>query len=181
MNLQKLMKNIQLMQCIKNNNINEAEELLNAGADANFVNLHGFNETPLHEAVLTGNPKIVQLLLARGADCEAKNAENKTPIDLCSLLDDQKKQIIEAVFQECANTSVKIVPRSHQESDPTNGTFHKRSGTANVGQYYETKLLTMVLCRILHDGKIGSFFLGNNLEEVGAFDDIVLKTSIGGH
>ncbi|KAL9695343.1 hypothetical protein quinque_014628 [Culex quinquefasciatus] len=38
----------------------------------------------------------------------------------------------------------------------------------------------MVLFRLLHDQEIDHFYLGNNLDEAGAFDDVVLRTRVGG-
>ncbi|XP_039432348.1 uncharacterized protein LOC120415041 [Culex pipiens pallens] len=69
---------------------------------------------------------------------------------------------------------------SSPDADATTGTYFKRPGTANVGQIYETKILTMVLFRLLHDDQIESFHLGNNLNEAGAFDDVVLRICTGG-
>lgn len=66
------------------------------------------------------------------------------------------------------------------ESDSTVKFFTKRKGTANVGQFYESKLLSMVCFRLRHDEQVEDFFLGNNLDETGAFDDIVVRTIVGG-
>lgn len=54
--------------------------LLEAGASPSPVQQNGF--TPLHEAALRGDPELVDLLLARGADRRALNADGKTPADL---------------------------------------------------------------------------------------------------
>lgn len=44
--------------------------------------------------------------------------------------------------------------------------YNKRPGTTIVGRFYETKLLTLSLTRLLHDEQIKSFYFGNNLDEL---------------
>ncbi len=56
-----------------------ARRLLEAGASAAAVQQGGF--TPLHEAALRGHAPLVELLLAHGADPDARNADGKTPRD----------------------------------------------------------------------------------------------------
>lgn len=59
-------------------------------------------------------------------------------------------------------------------------TYSKRSGTSGIlGQWYETKLLSLVLFRALHRKEIKSFHLATNLDEAGAFDDIAVQYSDG--
>ncbi|XP_052562210.1 uncharacterized protein LOC120413312 isoform X2 [Culex pipiens pallens] len=152
-----------LMGAIDKSDVLEIENLLNTFADLIIIDKNVKIETPLHRAVTIGNADVVRLFLAKGAYNEAKNADNKTPFELCSHLDDQQKQAIEAVF-----------------NDYFKNTFIKRPGTAAVGQFYETKLLTMVLFRLLQDGQIEDFYLGNNLDDAGAFDDVVFRTFDGG-
>jgi len=54
--------------------------LLDAGADVNTRQAHGF--TPLHESVLIGNVALTQLLLERGADPEVRTGNGETTFDL---------------------------------------------------------------------------------------------------
>uniref|UniRef100_A0A8D8KBZ0 Protein phosphatase 1 regulatory subunit 16A n=1 Tax=Culex pipiens TaxID=7175 RepID=A0A8D8KBZ0_CULPI len=161
MSYDKHVQNFQLMAAVKAGVLQTVEELINAGADVNFVDKFDKNETPLHVAVTASNARLAELLLAKGANTEARNIDNEKPMDLCSRLEETKKQEIEAVF----NSHFVIK------------TYNKRPGTAAVEQYYRTKLLAMVLFRLLHDDQIESFYLEkNNLGEVGAFDDVVLRT-----
>jgi ankyrin repeat protein len=44
-------------------------------------------ETPLHKAAWRGSAECVQLLLQLGADPTARNADGKTPLDLCRVRD----------------------------------------------------------------------------------------------
>ncbi|XP_039449382.1 uncharacterized protein LOC120428437 [Culex pipiens pallens] len=53
--------------------------------------------------------------------------------------------------------------------------YKKRGGVTNDGFDYETKLLAMVLLRMLHADNIESFYMASNLDGVGNFDDIVLR------
>ncbi|KAL9693815.1 hypothetical protein quinque_013100 [Culex quinquefasciatus] len=96
---------------------------------------------------------------------------------LCtSELNPTDKKAVDAVFRKHFRTT-KRGGRLKPEEVVRSGDlcFTKRPGTAAVGQYYETKLLTMVLFRALIDDRIVSFCLGNNLDEAGAFDDVVLR------
>ncbi|KAL1403812.1 hypothetical protein pipiens_001122 [Culex pipiens pipiens] len=76
--------------------------------------------------------------------------------------------------------SAKSNVQKHPVPTSVGETYTKRSGTAAVGEFYETKLLTMALFRLLHDEQIERFYMGSNLDEAGAFDDLVLRTSFGG-
>ncbi|CAB3230646.1 unnamed protein product [Arctia plantaginis] len=63
-----------------------------------------------------------------------------------------------------------------RNSSPVSHIFRKRSGTAGIrGQLYETKLLTLILHRLLNDDTIEEFVIGTNIEGLGALDDIVLR------
>ncbi|KAL1379490.1 hypothetical protein pipiens_014866, partial [Culex pipiens pipiens] len=130
MNNDQLNQSVQLMSAVQKNDLQTVQELLTAGADVNCVNTTHKNETPLHVAVTASNARLVALLLAKGANTEARNGDNKKPKDLCSILGEKEQQEIEAVFNE---------------------------------QFYRTKLLTMVLFRLLHDDQIEDFHLGSNL------------------
>ncbi|EDS34082.1 conserved hypothetical protein [Culex quinquefasciatus] len=182
MNREKIKLCIALIDAVVEGNPLEVEKLLKAGADINFSNLFEESKTPLHYAVASGNINIVKILLERGANKEAKCEDRKTPIDFCSLLDDETRRAIETAIGKHAHAQKPNVSEQKLsiESDSTVQTYTKRPGTAAVGQFYETKLLTMVLFRLLHDQEIDHFYLGNNLDEAGAFDDVVLRTCVGG-
>jgi ankyrin repeat protein len=54
--------------------------LADAGADVNLPQEAGW--TALHQAAHRGWTEVVRLLLSRGADRQARNAEGKTPLDM---------------------------------------------------------------------------------------------------
>ncbi|KAJ8715226.1 hypothetical protein PYW08_005207 [Mythimna loreyi] len=54
--------------------------------------------------------------------------------------------------------------------------YKKRKGTSGLsGQLYESKLLTLILFRALYVYKVQNFLLATNVENMGAFDDIVFR------
>lgn len=74
--------------------------------------------------------------------------------------------------------SVKLDENSEASNSPT---YIKRSGTGSIlGQFYETKLLSLVLFRALDRKHITSFNLATNVDEAGAFDDIVMQYTENG-
>ncbi|PZC71906.1 hypothetical protein B5X24_HaOG212277 [Helicoverpa armigera] len=59
--------------------------------------------------------------------------------------------------------------------------YLKRTGTAGVrGHLYETKLLSLIYFRLLHDDDIEEFYLGTNVDKLGSFDDICFRAKIKG-
>ncbi|CAB3231780.1 unnamed protein product [Arctia plantaginis] len=59
--------------------------------------------------------------------------------------------------------------------------YKKRFGTSGIsGQLYETKLISLILFRLLHDDSVEEFYLASNMDEIGSFDDICLKMKIVG-
>ncbi|XP_039449385.1 uncharacterized protein LOC120428440 [Culex pipiens pallens] len=150
---------------IRNNSYETVEMLLQYVTDINAINVCKKNQTLIHEAVLTGNSKLVKLILDSGADTGAENINKMTPRDLASNLDNQQRQEIEAVFNEHFNKDL---------------TYGKRPRTAAIAGFnYELKILTMVLFRLLHDEKIDDFYLGSDIAEAGYFDDVVIRTRTG--
>ncbi|XP_038105340.1 uncharacterized protein LOC6053726 [Culex quinquefasciatus] len=182
MNNKQLLRAARLLLAIEEGNIAQVGAILDeddgGAAAVNFVNHHNKCQTPLHDAVRGGDPQLVELLLSRGANAELRNVDNKKPLDLCAGLDGGRRRAVEAVFREFFRRNklrVRGVEREGQKVEGMVRTFVKRPGTAAVGQFYETKLLTMVLFRLLNDDRVRRFYLGNNLDEAGAFDDIVLR------
>ncbi|KAL9696031.1 hypothetical protein quinque_015316 [Culex quinquefasciatus] len=182
MNNKQLLRAARLLLAIEEGNIAQAGAILDeddgGAAAVNFVNHHNKCQTPLHDAVRGGDPQLVDLLLSRGANAELRNVDNKKPLDLCAGLDGGRRAAVEAVFREFFRRNklrVRGVEREGQKVEGLVRTFVKRPGTAAVGQFYETKLLTMVLFRLLNEDPVRGFYLGNNLDEAGAFDDIVLR------
>ncbi|CAB3245436.1 unnamed protein product [Arctia plantaginis] len=59
--------------------------------------------------------------------------------------------------------------------------YQKRLGTSGVeGQFYETKLIALVMLRLLNDDRVADFCLATNMNKMGAFDDICVKVSVVG-
>lgn len=56
--------------------------LVRAGANVNAKGLE--NNTPLHDAAIVGQLKLVKMLLERGADPCFKNSKGKTPCDVAA-------------------------------------------------------------------------------------------------
>lgn len=57
--------------------------------------------------------------------------------------------------------------------------YKKRPGTSGIsGQLYETKLISLILYRLLHNKNIEDFHLASNMDEIGAFDDVCLKVNL---
>ncbi|XP_038122478.1 alpha-latroinsectotoxin-Lt1a [Culex quinquefasciatus] len=140
------------------------------GADVNYVNDKG--KTPLQEAEATGNRKMVELLLERGANSDERKLSRQMPIVR------RKERSFREIHEMMESTKPNV--KRHPVPNSVGETYTKRSGTAAVGELFEKKLLTMVLFRLLHDDQIESFYLGTNVDETGAFDDVVLRTSFGG-
>ncbi|XP_038105207.1 uncharacterized protein LOC6035640 isoform X2 [Culex quinquefasciatus] len=167
----------QLVVAVQNKQLSQVKQLLSiALADINFINLYDRNRTLLHDAVASGDPAIVTLLLSHEPDTEIADLNGRKPFELSSELNPADKKAVDAVFRKHFRTA-KRGGRLKPEEVVRSGDlcFTKRPGTAAVGQYYETKLLTMVLFRVLIDDRIVSFCMGNNLDEAGAFDDVVLR------
>jgi ankyrin repeat protein len=76
-----------------------AELLIQAGADVT-VQEKAAGFTALHHAVLRGNRPLVELLLAKKADCQAPLADGETPLSL-ALFED-RKEIAELLRQQGA-------------------------------------------------------------------------------
>ena len=66
------------MRCVATNEIAKLSQLLDAGASANCKDYDG--RTPLHIAVAEGHTQIVELLLKKGADCNALDRWQNTPL-----------------------------------------------------------------------------------------------------
>lgn len=74
------MKVMPLHSAVAGKHMRISELLLEAGADVNAVQQHGY--TPLHEASASGQLEIVQLLECFGADRTLRLDDGRTPLDL---------------------------------------------------------------------------------------------------
>ena len=72
---------IPLLEAAMSGNIEAVTQHLAAGTD---VDAKSFGLTPLHQAAQFGRKKIIELLIAQGADVNAKDNFGRTPLD-CAL------------------------------------------------------------------------------------------------
>ena len=70
-----------LLDAAENGNIAAVKQHLDAGANVNAKD-NVLGVTPLHPAALDGHKEITELLIAKGADVNAKIEDGKTPLDL---------------------------------------------------------------------------------------------------
>ncbi|KAL1377893.1 hypothetical protein pipiens_015947 [Culex pipiens pipiens] len=150
--------------------------IIEHGGNINTKDANDRNNTPLHVAACKGVPEIVQLLLDRGAKVSEKNSDGQTPLDVAQgseVVEILKKNIQNVPKQELRPARDRSVA---QQSTAENRTifYPKRSGTSGFcGQLYETKLLTLILFRALKRKDIAEFYLGSNVDGLGALDDVV--------
>ncbi|KAH9633725.1 hypothetical protein HF086_008747 [Spodoptera exigua] len=161
--------------------------VLSEGADINSQDANDKNNTILHIATEKGERDVVQFLIENGATLQY-NLDSKTPLhiakenkteigkEILKILNDGKRlPSIEGASQRVEayqNRSVSQVT----ESSPAQVLYEKRAGTSGVsGQFYETKLLSLVLHRALHDEDIEEFYLATNIRDIGDFDDVCFR------
>ena len=74
---------ISIREAVKTGNIEAVKQYLDAGVDVNAIGKYG--RTPLHYAATRGLKKIIELLIARGADVNTKievgDYKGQTPLD----------------------------------------------------------------------------------------------------
>lgn len=69
-------------EACNHNHYNVAQILCKAGANVNARGLD--DDTPLHDAAIVGQLRLVKLLVERGADPTVKNRKGKTPCDVAA-------------------------------------------------------------------------------------------------
>jgi len=85
-------------------NIEAVKQHIAAGTDVNAMNKYGW--TPLHEAVTGGHKDIADLLIAEGADVNAKEAKNRiTPLHWAAWRG--RKEIAELLIAKGADLNTK--------------------------------------------------------------------------
>jgi cytohesin len=70
-----------LLDAAEKGNIEAVKQHLDAGADVNAQD-NDIRWTPLHVAAAFGHKEIVELLIAKDADVNAKDVAGRTPLDL---------------------------------------------------------------------------------------------------
>ncbi|CAH1643003.1 unnamed protein product [Spodoptera littoralis] len=164
--------------------------VLSEGANINSQDANNNNNTILHIVTEKGEKEVVEFLIKNGATL-VYNLDNKTPLhiakenkteigkEILKILNDgkrlpsagggnSKKQRVESY----ENRSVSQIT----ENAPEQILYPKRAGTSGVsGQFYETKLLSLVLHRALHDADIEEFYLATNIRDIGDFDDVCFR------
>lgn len=171
------------------------EKILNDGAYINFPDANDNKNTILHIATQREEKDIVEFLLRKGA-LLMHNLDNKTPIHIAKEKNTElSKEIFNILtkngihFPRINVSSSKDLQREliqnrsiSQNNDPTSPAgvqYLKRKGTSGVsGQFYETKLLSLVLHRALHDKEIEECYLAANIDDIGDFDDVCFRFKI---
>ena len=87
-------RNEQLLEAVKSNNISQLTCLINAGINVNVTNEHGL--TPLHLAAYKGYEKIFQLLVKAEADVNVTDEYGFTPLYYAAMYG--HADIVEALF-----------------------------------------------------------------------------------
>ncbi|XP_022822974.1 uncharacterized protein LOC111353968 [Spodoptera litura] len=203
----KILQNSLLFNALRKNKTSEQKirkikKYLSHGADVNAIDANNNCNTPLHIAVLKGGPEVVRFLLDIGANATLKNNSNQTAFDIAqqpdtingsdiiSLFksydyDKQRKKVydekeITNINDQISKIQIHKIVENTVEFTKENF-YRKRNETSGLGgQLYETKLITLVLLRILNCEQINDFLLGSNMESVGAFDDIICRYDVKG-
>ena len=96
---------ISIREAVKTGNIEAVKQHLDAGADVNAKGKYG--RTPLHYAASRGLKKIIELLIAQGADVNTKievgDYKGQTPLDLAEEVSEDDSPEDKAVKKEIAD------------------------------------------------------------------------------
>ncbi|XP_049697218.2 uncharacterized protein LOC126054708 isoform X1 [Helicoverpa armigera] len=172
--------------------IENLETVLNNGADINYRDANDKSNTILHIAAQRDEKDVVDYLIKKGA-LILYNTDNipKTPVHIAKEKDTLiSKQIYNILIEYDKHSSEdknskklqiqlkKSCSLTQQNScaTPAEITYPKRAGTSGVsGQFYETKLLSLVLHRALHDKVIEECYLAANIRDIGDLDDVCFR------
>ncbi len=107
----------------KNGNLAGVQAELDKGVNV-IEKEDNYGRTPLHHASTNGHKKIVELLIAKGADVNAKSKFENTPLNLAAFWG--HKEIAELLIAEGANVNANhgghtpldwAISRKHPETD----------------------------------------------------------------
>ena len=76
---------ISIHKAVSKENVGAIKQHLAAGTDVNAKD-DSLGWTPLHYAATLGNRQITKLLISKGADVNAINDVNQTPLDIAALI-----------------------------------------------------------------------------------------------
>ena len=95
---------------VENGDLAGVQAELDKGVDVNVVDLGFFNLAPLHYAAGYGYKEIVELLIAEGADVDAKTTTGGTPLFNAV---GSHKEITELLLAAGADVNAQVVPGPH--------------------------------------------------------------------
>ncbi|KAJ8720722.1 hypothetical protein PYW08_006187 [Mythimna loreyi] len=175
--------------------ISNIDKLLNECAYINVSDANDKNNTILHIATQREEKDFVEFLLTKGALLK-KNLEGKTPLQIAKEKNTEVSNEIVNILTKNGKhlPSVNVTSSKNQQKEqlqnrsishnncptsPVGIQYQKRNGTSGVrGQFYETKLLSLVLHRALHDKEIEDCYLAANINDIGDFDDLCFRFKI---
>ena len=92
----------QLLEAARDENINKAKELIDAGADVNYATRRT-GQTPLIIASTNGNLELVKLFISKGAEIDSKDRYDYTPLIIASH--DGRVDIVKELIKHSANVN----------------------------------------------------------------------------
>ena len=96
-----------LIDAAKKGDIEAVKQHLAAGTDVNGTGDLGL--TVLHNAAAAGHKEITQLLIAKGADVNAKNPSGRTPLDFVSNIKiNNRDEIADLLRKHGGKTGVEL-------------------------------------------------------------------------
>ena len=107
-----------LQEAVRRGNLKAVKDFLSKGSDANERD-HYLDRTILHNAVVAGHKGIVELLIIRGADVNAKAQDGWTPLHTAGSKErglkppykatpSERKQIVEILIENGADVNAKL-------------------------------------------------------------------------
>lgn len=175
--------------------VENIKKVLEQGADVNFADKNNKKNTILHIAAQKEEKDVVELLLQKGA-LLSYNTDEKTPIQIAKDKNTSVSKEIVAILTKNGKYATVVEdkdsttinnnqvasnqsPSTALSTDKKDILYPKRAGTSGgSGQFYETKLLSLVLHRAIHDPDIEECYLAANIRDVGDFDDVCFRFKI---